>query len=64
MKYLHVHPEQSSPAEAIPFAVEVPAAGRYHLYLDFKVDGRVRTAHFVLDLGGMDGMDGMDHGDH
>lgn len=59
LKYLHVHPEKSSPTEAIPFDVEVPTAGRYHLYLDFKVDDVVRTAHFVLDLDGGD-----HHGDH
>jgi hypothetical protein len=27
----------------------VPSAGRYHLYLDFRHDDVVRTAHFVLD---------------
>jgi hypothetical protein len=28
---------------------QAPTPGRYLLYLDFKVGGEVRTAHFVLD---------------
>jgi len=72
MKYLHVHPEDGPPGPGIPFHVEAPTAGRYHLFLDFKHRGVVRTASFVLDAkkaGGhdmddMDDMGGMDHGDH
>ena len=30
------------------FYAEVPSAGRYHLYLDFKHEGVVRTAAFTL----------------
>lgn len=59
LKYLHVHPESSTPTEPIPFAVEIPDAGRYHLYLDFKTAGQVRTAHFVLVAKGV-----AHHGDH
>lgn len=67
--YLHVHPEVGPVGPTVSFAVEVPEPGRYHLYLDFKVGGVVRTAAFTLDAtagGGADhsGMDGMDHGDH
>ncbi|GGM42476.1 heavy-metal-associated domain-containing protein [Promicromonospora citrea] len=57
--YLHVHPEaqpdgaEPRPGEAsgpeVTFVTSAPTPGRYLLYLDFKVDGEVRTAHLVLD---------------
>ncbi|MFS0897443.1 heavy-metal-associated domain-containing protein [Mycolicibacterium litorale] len=55
LAYLHVHPAGDEPAAdqrggpAIEFATAAPTAGRYLLYLDFKVDGRVHTATFVVD---------------
>lgn len=55
LAYLHVHPEGETPAAGslsgpeIEFMTEAPTPGRYLLYLDFKVDGMVRTAHFVVD---------------
>lgn len=55
LAYLHVHPEGDEPAPGsvsgpdITFMTQAPTPGRYLLYLDFKVDGEVRTAHFVLD---------------
>ncbi len=55
LAYLHVHPDgepgdgETSPGPAIGFSAEVPSAGRYHLYLDFRHRGVVRTARFVLD---------------
>jgi hypothetical protein len=58
LAYLHVHPEGDEPAPGsrsgpdIGFMTEAPTPGRYLLYLDFKVDGVVRTAHFVLDATG------------
>ena len=57
LAYLHVHPGgepgdgQTRPGPDIEFGAEVPSPGRYHLYLDFRHDGVVRTAHFVLDAG-------------
>lgn len=54
LAYLHVHAEGDDPTLGatagpdIAFAAEVPTAGRYLLYLDFQVDGEVRTAEFVL----------------
>lgn len=42
LAYLHVHP-----GEGLEFGAEVPSPGRYHLYLDFKHAGVVRTAEFV-----------------
>lgn len=49
LAYLHVHPLDDKPAGPVTFAVEVPSAGTYALFFDFKVDGQVRTAHFVVD---------------
>lgn len=45
LAYLHVHPEES---EDVKFAVEVPTAGTYRLFLDFQHDNKVRTAEFTL----------------
>jgi hypothetical protein len=49
LAYLHVHPLDDEPSGPVRFAVEVPSAGTYALFFDFKVDGQVRTARFVLD---------------
>ena len=57
LAYLHVHPAGDEPQAGdvggpdVGFAAEVPTAGRYLLYLDFQVDGQVRTAEFVVDAG-------------
>ena len=50
LAYLHVHPgeENASPGPKIAFIAEVPSAGRYRLFLDFKHGGVVRTASFAL----------------
>jgi hypothetical protein len=54
LAYLHVHPEgepgdgTTKPGPEVEFGVEVPSNGTYHLYLDFKHDGVVRTAGFQL----------------
>jgi hypothetical protein len=45
LAYLHVHPEGRA------YSVEVPSAGRYHLFLDFKAGGAVHTAALTLDAG-------------
>ena len=55
LAYLHVHPDgepgdgETRPGPDVVFGAEVPSPARYHLYLDFKHDGVVRTAEFVLD---------------
>lgn len=55
LAYLHVHPEGAEPVgdrtggPAVSFAATAPNAGRYLLYLDFKVDDTVHTATFVVD---------------
>ena len=55
LAYLHVHPDgepgddETQPGPEIEFGVEVPSDGNYHLYLDFRHGGVVRTAQFQLD---------------
>lgn len=55
LAFLHVHPEGAAPADnqtggpVISFAATAPTAGRYLLYLDFQVDGKIQTARFVVD---------------
>jgi hypothetical protein len=55
LAYLHVHPGgepgdgRTRPGPDVEFGAEVPSAGRYHLYLDFRHDGVVRTSHLTLD---------------
>jgi hypothetical protein len=54
LAYLHVHPEGSphdgatAPGPEVDFVAEVPSAGRYRLFLDFKHAGEVRTAELAL----------------
>jgi hypothetical protein len=82
LAYLHVHPGgepgdgKTDPGPDISFCAGVPSAGAYHLYLDFKHDGVVRTAQFRLETTpssstagetshGSEGSAGSDgHGDH
>lgn len=53
LAYLHVHPQDAPGAGPdVKFAVEVPTAGRYRLFLDFQHEGKVRTAEFTLATAG------------
>jgi hypothetical protein len=63
LAYLHVHPD-GSPGDGVTesgpqvvFFAEVPSAGRYRLYLDFKHQGVVRTAEFAVTASGRNGSD-------
>ncbi|KAA0112632.1 heavy-metal-associated domain-containing protein [Mycolicibacterium sp. P9-22] len=55
LAYLHVHPEGNEPSPGdsggptVAFAATAPTAGRYLLYLDFRVQDTVHTAAFVVD---------------
>jgi hypothetical protein len=52
LAFLHVHPEsRASEGSDIRFAVEYPSEGRYRLFLQFKLDGRVHTAAFTREVG-------------
>ena len=58
LAYLHVHPDgapgdgTTQPGPDVVFYAAVPSAGSYHLYLDFKHQGVVRTAVFTLSTSG------------
>lgn len=58
LAYLHVHPDgepgdgKTEPGPDVVFHTAVPSNGTYHLYLDFRHDGVVRTAAFTLTAGG------------
>ena len=52
LAYLHVHPEsEATKGGDIRFRVEYPSDGRYRLFLQFKHDGKVRTAAFTQEVG-------------
>ncbi|MFC4787363.1 hypothetical protein ACT8ZV_22995 [Nocardioides sp. MAHUQ-72] len=53
--YLHVHPD-GEPGEVpagpeVVFHADVPSAGSYRLFLDFRHEGVVRTAAFTVHVG-------------
>ena len=53
LAYLHTHPETEAHDGAtggpdVRFATTFPTAGAYRLFLDFQVDGVVRTAAFTV----------------
>ena len=52
LAYLHVHPHESEAAGPdIEFTAEVPSAGGYRLFLDFRHGGQVHTASFDVTAG-------------
>src|SRR5690606_10345924 len=58
LAYLPVHPEgepgdgATKAGPGVTFAAEVPSAGTYRLFLDFKHQGKVRTADFTVEAHG------------
>lgn len=46
LAFLHVHPD----VDRLRFMAEFPTAGRYRLFLQFRVDGRVHTAAFTQEV--------------
>jgi hypothetical protein len=50
LSYSHVHPEPDARLGEIVFHTELPSAGRYRLFLQFKVDGVVHTAPFTVEV--------------
>ncbi len=57
LAYLHVHPDgepgdgATASGPEIVFYADVPSAGDYRLFLDFRHQGVVRTADFTLSAG-------------
>ncbi|SFW65027.1 hypothetical protein [Amycolatopsis australiensis] len=58
LAYLHVHPDgepgdgKTPAGPQVKFAAEVPSAGTYRLFLDFKHGDVVRTAEFTVATAG------------
>jgi len=50
LAFLHVHPEESDTVGRVRFAAELPSAGRYRLFLQFRHDGAVRTVAHTLEV--------------
>ena len=50
LSYSHVHPEPDAKIGEIVFHTELPSAGSYRLFLQFKVDGVVHTAPFTVEV--------------
>jgi hypothetical protein len=48
LAFLHVHPTEND--GSIGFDATFPTAGAYRLFLQFKVDGAVRTAAFTQEV--------------
>jgi hypothetical protein len=46
LAFLHVHPDE----DRLSFRATFPSAGRYRLFLQFQVDGRVHTAAFTQEV--------------
>ena len=53
LAYLHVHPHDGT-SPVITFTGEFPTAGTYRLFLDFSIDGTVRTAAFTVSVPDID----------
>ncbi len=51
LSYSHVHPEPGAKVGEIVFHSSLPSAGRYRLFLQFKLDGVVHTAPFTVEVG-------------
>lgn len=57
LAYLHVHPTgepgdgRTKPGPGVSFAATAPSPGSYRLFLDFKHEGKVRTAAFTVQAG-------------
>ncbi len=50
LAFLHAHPEDSDTPSRIRFAAELPSAGRYRLFMQFRHDGAVRTVAHTLEV--------------
>jgi hypothetical protein len=57
LAYAHVHPvdDHGSAPGVVTFDAELPSAGRYGLFFDFKHNGTVHTAAFTFDQGPVTG---------
>ncbi|MFJ2651613.1 hypothetical protein ACIO1C_33425 [Streptomyces sp. NPDC087420] len=57
LAYLHVHPNgapgdgKTKPGPTVSFTATAPSSGSYRFFLDFKHQGKVRTASFTVEAG-------------
>ncbi|MGW7055306.1 hypothetical protein [Streptomyces sp. NPDC054887] len=64
LAYLHVHPNgepgdgATEPGPEVSFTTTAPSPGTYRLFLDFRHDGKVRTAAFTVEAGKAAGTSG------
>jgi hypothetical protein len=49
LAFLHVHPDAAR-GNRVAFAATFPTAGRYRLFLQYRVDGRIHTAEFTEEV--------------
>ncbi|MGW5868748.1 hypothetical protein ACWFRJ_42110 [Streptomyces sp. NPDC055239] len=67
LAYLHVHPTgepgdgKTEPGPGVSFMATAPSAGSYRLFLDFKHEGKVRTAAFTVHAGASHAEGGHQH---
>ena len=54
LAYLHVHPNEGGPGPEVSFTAKAPSAGTYRLFLDFRHEGKVRTASFTVEAAAVD----------
>jgi hypothetical protein len=50
LAFLHVHPSKGSHPGEVGFAATFPTPGRYRLFLQFQVAGRVQTVAFTQEV--------------
>lgn len=50
MAFLHVHPTSAAGDPEVSFGATFPTQGRYRLFLQFQVDGRIQTAAFTQEV--------------
>ncbi len=67
-QYIHTHPLTTEPSNIMNFHVTFPMEGKYKLFFEFKLDGNVERAEYVVDVGtgvnvpkGTGDHSGMDH---
>ena len=49
LAFLHVHPVEHANGGSIAFAATFPTEGKYRLFLQFRVAGRVQTVAFTQE---------------
>ena len=50
MAFLHVHPTDEEGEGGISFGATFPTPGRYRLFLQFQIDGRIQTVAFTQEV--------------